>query len=1236
MNGGGAPEHPAPVPDQPASATLPAVCVVGLARGSVSWADCGDAQVRGGSPTAVVGVPAVGPCRPALELGRQPAEPSSPTTEPNNATTEPSGPTAEPGHSALEPGHSGGDIGHAALECGSPARFDYTWFGLTAADAARLAAWQLAGLELAVAALDDSGLGYAARGSNAAVVFGAAECGPRGTDNLANRLSRALGLRGPSLILDSEPSSAAAAVDTAARLLADPSVPFVIAGGMDLPLTLDISSAHQETHRNGGEFTVVVVQRVADATLGGIRMHAEITGITGFSGGVGETHIPLDPNSAHAHNDRLARSDRGDEPPVLIALSGRDALEVHETALRWAQQLDTHRSLREFAAATGRLLPGPVRAAVLGRDTDDAAAQLRSLADRIAATRRPVSAAERARQAERIAQAEQLRPTVRTARAARARQERDGQVGYPLRAGQPGRGERNGHAASAGETGQSALARPVEPHQHTQQPAHVPRPHPDECIRTFGHAPQGEWRTEPGCRTEAAPAAAIEVFGPSTVGAGGGLLLLCSGAREPYPGMGRGMAARYPVFARALMTATDAVVAAGGPRVWTPRFGFGNGTGGGEFAQAATFVYQVAMAELLARWGVRPDAVVGYGTGEMAAAAVGGALSLADAARVVVAHSRMAARAESAATAVLEATAVEAMRLVEPMRAAVTVAAIDSPRSVTVSGEARYIDALVRRAHRRTISAQRLTDHNGGWHPAVPSPRSRELAPLLVDELAGITPRVPTVALYSTTRAGAALSAEMDAAYWGEHARGPVNLTAALEHAAAAGMSTILEIAPHPTLTPTVREHATFRDSTHPVAARADEPATFLRALAHLHLEGRPLDWTALGPCTAPPPPRHWRHPHPAPHPPTAHDTGPHAVSTTSDDRRGSCTAAPRTPATAPGDEPFADTRTQPTTTPDNRPRPNPTAPDESHTAPGEEPYLTTAQRQPAAEDRERRHPGASVPQRSATAPGDRSYPGTAGAPRTVDVSDEERRPDGVRSARPDITAGDRVASRAASGSRDNRTPTGRSDTPTCDDAASPPSAPRHASRAVGAAGEDSAYHPVRWGYCDSPGVVDGPVWDAEVRSESTYVVTGRLGPAGVRAVCWLLAAGASDVVLLTREPRALPPPLDGWEDRIVLVRCDIADRDDLAQVLHDLRECGPPIRGVVHTGAGRTGAAANVLELTAADAPDFTVLVAVADGARAELDRLAAAHGYRRVVRVDWDDAAHRVSEDETGWPRG
>ncbi len=973
----------------------------------------------------------------------------------------------------------------------------------------------MAGLQLAVAALDDSGLGYSARGSSAAVVFGAAGCGPPGTDNLANRLSWALGLRGPSLMLDSGSASAAAAVDTAVRLLADESVPFVIAGGMDLPLSPDISIEDDEIGAGSDEFTVVIVHRVADARRGGIRMHAEITGVTDFSAIAGGRRIPLDLDSAHAHNDRLARLERGDEPPVLIALSGRDALEVHDTALHWAEQLGRHRSLREFAAATGRMLPGPVRAAVLGRDRDDAAAQLRSLAARIAAARQPVSAAERARRAERIEQAEQGRPVARSGRTEDGRS-----VARSERTVQVHRADR--HERSGWREQGDRRQRDEEPQQRDEHRE------PQQLLQ-IGQ----QWRA-PARRvetTEVRRGAVTEVFGPRAGAARGGVLFLCSGSSEPYPGMGRGLAARYPVFARALMDTADAVVAAGGPRVWTPRFGFGNGGGGAEFAQAATFVYQVAMAELLARWGIRADAVVGYGTGEMAAAAVAGGLSVADAARVVVEHSRIAARADHAATAVLEATATEAIRLVEPMRAAIAVAAIDSPRSVTVAGEARYIDALVRRAHRRTIFAQRLADQAGARRAAVPGPRYRELAPLLVDRLAGIAPRTPVVPLYSTTRAGAVLAAEMDAGYWGEHSRGPVNLTAALEHAAAEGLSTVLEIAPHPTLTPTVREHAPFRDSTHPVAARADEPPTLLRALARLHLEGRPLDWTALGPFTTPPPPR-----------PHAHGAlrQPHAIRS---DRQYADATAPRHRGSAPNDQPQPD---------------------------------STAPPSPAAASGDQHDPLTAAPQRSTTAPDDEPYPATARYQ---------------------------------------------------------PATAAHYRRHPAAGASD---HPVRWGYRVGSGGVAGPVPDVEVWAESTYVVTGGLGPAGVRAVCWLLAAGASDVVLLTRAPRALPPPLDGLEDRIVLVHCDIADRDDLAHVLHDLRECGPPIRGVVHTGQWRAGAAANVLELTAADAPDFTLLVAVEDGARAELDRLAAAHGYRRVVRVDWEDAAHRVSDDGTPHARG
>jgi NAD(P)-dependent dehydrogenase (short-subunit alcohol dehydrogenase family) len=97
------------------------------------------------------------------------------------------------------------------------------------------------------------------------------------------------------------------------------------------------------------------------------------------------------------------------------------------------------------------------------------------------------------------------------------------------------------------------------------------------------------------------------------------------------------------------------------------------------------------------------------------------------------------------------------------------------------------------------------------------------------------------------------------------------------------------------------------------------------------------------------------------------------------------------------------------------------------------------------------------------------------------------------------------------------------------------------------------------------------------IDANGTYVVTGGLGALGAVAVRWLLDAGAHDVVVLTRSPRPVPALLDGLEDRIVVVRCDAADHNDLSHALNDIRECGSTIRGIVH--------AAGTLEDAAFDA---------------------------------------------------
>ncbi|MET9489026.1 acyltransferase domain-containing protein [Nocardia sp. NPDC006630] len=890
--------------------------------------------------------------------------------------------------------------------------FDHEWFGITEREAAAMDPRRRMNLELAVEALDDSGLGCLARGSRAAVVFGGATGFAAGPTNSAHQLSRALDLHGPSLTVDSDRASPLVAVDTAVRLLADNAVPFVIAGGADLTLLPDLSGL--TVPPDSGVCTVLVLQRTLDAARTGTRSYAEIAGTgLGFPGsGAIDAHIAL-----RNHPTPHSPTSRGEEPPILIPLSAPDPAALHSLAQDLAQIVTTYPTLREFATAVARLVPDEVRAALLAHDTTDAAVQLRALAQHIAAAISPSTVYSANYRATTPAPSD---PD--TAEAGHLRLDNTpgpGEARWADSTANSLAADREPSPQNGSGTTTGAVRRPGAAVATTRGSTGTDG-HPESSVTAAqGNscgAGAGVVRRFVGSVVSAVarPAGTGAVVGVSEQRREGGVLLLFSGGGG-HARMGRGLAGRYPVFAGALTDAADAVAEAGGPRVWTPRTGFGHGEVGEDFAQPALFVLQVALAELLESWGVRAEGVAGHGVGEIAAAAVSGAVSLGDAARIVVARGRLLSKiGDHGAAAVLEATPAEALRLLEPMRATVGVAAIDGPRSVIVSGEPRYIDALVRRAHRRAIFAQRINaDSAAAGTIAVPHiPQVRAVAPQLITELAGITPRRPECAVYSTTRRGTVIGgpglrvggnrvaaephwddardsqthAGMDAAYWGENAAGPVELGAALEQAAADGFSTVVEIGPHPVLAAIVREQAAFRESTYSVASRADEAASFLRTIARLHLDGRAVDWTALGPQTAPPPQRRWR--------------------------------------------------------------------------------------------------------------------------RTLSV-------DGA--------------------------------------AVQPPEVP--------------------------------------IRAEGTYVVAGGLGNSGAVAVRWLLDAGARDVVVLTRMPRALPPPLDGMDDWIVVMRCDAADRTDLATALHDIRECGSPIRGVVHAGRepDRT-AAVNLLELTASDPTDFTI----------------------------------------------
>ncbi|WP_309228500.1 acyltransferase domain-containing protein, partial [Streptomyces lunaelactis] len=114
--------------------------------------------------------------------------------------------------------------------------------------------------------------------------------------------------------------------------------------------------------------------------------------------------------------------------------------------------------------------------------------------------------------------------------------------------------------------------------------------------------------------------------------------------------------------------------------------------------QPLLFALQIALAALWRAHGVEPAAVVGHSMGEVAAAVVAGALTLADGVRVICRRSSLLTRIAGAgamATVSLDRAAVEDELDTACARGAVSVAVLAAPGSTVVAGETREVEELV-------------------------------------------------------------------------------------------------------------------------------------------------------------------------------------------------------------------------------------------------------------------------------------------------------------------------------------------------------------------------------------------------------------------------------------------------------------------------------------------------------------------------------------------------------------
>ena len=264
--------------------------------------------------------------------------------------------------------------------------------------------------------------------------------------------------------------------------------------------------------------------------------------------------------------------------------------------------------------------------------------------------------------------------------------------------------------------------------------------------------------------------------------------------------------------------------------------------------QPALFAVQVALAGLWRSWGIEPDAVVGHSMGEVAAAYVGGALSLEDAALIICKRSSVVKRTiGQGAMASVELSIEDARRAIVGYEDRVSIAVSTSPASTVLSGDPAALAEILEQLQSRDVFC-RMVKVDFASH----SPQMEPLRPELLRALEEVNPHFAPVPIYSTVLNLVADGSEFDAHYWARNLREAVLFSSSVQRLIEDGYDTFLEISAHPVLLSGIQQgiHHSGKEGAVLASIRReeDEHTAMLRSLGVLYSSGYPVDWSRIYP----------------------------------------------------------------------------------------------------------------------------------------------------------------------------------------------------------------------------------------------------------------------------------------------------------------------------------------------------------------------------------------------------